>query len=763
MGECASTCSSLIEDDNKQLLLSYEQKKKINSNIVNSNLNNNNTNNNTNLTNRSEKIKSYNEEKKTTIIVEEAPEDNHNNNLNINIIDYLNENNIEKFDNNHYYENNNLDINKFKINQNDNNENNDNNDNNENNDNNDNNNNNDDKNNFEANNNNIIFDNNDNNDNDNNIIFDNNNNKNNDDNDDIKNNNENKNINHQQKLNILKSNNISNNKENEQNYNILNDNDDIIAKKLKTVNIHNITNQKMLNNSNLSIDTNSPRASVYRRRNKRTSTLVEKSRNDPNSLYKDELNISISSRLFINEVRELPNKKYKILNRIGEGSYGTVFLTQNILTKGNFAMKKIEKDSEDLLLDNEIMDEIEILKKLDHPYLVNILEFYNTSSSYYIINDYCPYGELYNQITNKFSETQISVIFRQIFSGLAYLHANDIIHRDLKLENILISDKEKIKNKINNKTEEYFNIKIIDFGTAKIFDKNHHPRAVVGSAYYIAPEVLKRNYNEKCDMWSAGVILYMMIVGHAPFDGATDDDILNAIKKGEFRKNEERWIKSSNEVKDLICKLLLVDCDKRISALDALHHPWFNKMNSKVINTNIPEKKIENFISNLLSYSIDSKLQEMVLTYIIHNMSKPKDTKYAVKLFFNFNKNGDGKLNKKELKEALINYNVTDDLLGNFDDIFTNLDGDRDNVIEFEEFLRGVLDKKEILTDDVLNYAFNFFDKDNSGFIKVENIKEYFLGTHINEEIFNNIFNEIDNNHDGKIDFNEFKNMMTFA
>ena len=134
-----------------------------------------------------------------------------------------------------------------------------------------------------------------------------------------------------------------------------------------------------------------------------------------------------------------------------------------------------------------------------------------------------------------------------------------------------------------------------------------------------------------------------------------------------------------------------------------------------------------------------------------------------MKLFFNFNKNGDGKLNKKELKEALINYNVTDDLLGNFDDIFTNLDGDRDNVIEFEEFLRGVLDKKEILTDDVLNYAFNFFDKDNSGFIKVENIKEYFLGTHINEEIFNNIFNEIDNNHDGKIDFNEFKNMMTFA
>ena len=751
MGECASSCSNLIEDDNKQLLLSYEQTKKINSNIVNNNNLNNNTNNNTIGTNRSEKFKSYNEIKKTTIIVEEPPD-----NLNIDILDHLKENNIEKFDNNHYYENNNnnnLEHNDFKIEENINHNNNENNfENNNNNNNNNFDNSNDDNN-----------GNNNNDNNDNNLVFtiENNNNE-----DINKNNNENNNNNnnHLQKIDILKNNN--NNKEKEQNYNYLNDN--LLAKKLKTVNINNLPNQKMLNNSNLSIDTNnnntnSPRTSVYRRRNKRTSTLVEKSRNDPNSLYKDELNISISSRLFINEVRELPNKKYKILSRIGSGSYGTVFLTENIYTKGRFAMKKIEKDSEDLLLDNEITDEIEILKKLDHPYLVNILEFYNTSSSYYIINDFCQYGELYNQITKKFSETQISVIFRQIFSGLAYLHENDIIHRDLKLENILITDIEKINNKITNKTEDYFNIKIIDFGTAKIFDKNHHPRAVVGSAYYIAPEVLKRNYNEKCDMWSAGVILYMMIVGHAPFDGETDDDILNAIKKGEFRKDEERWIKSSNEVKDLINKLLLVDCDKRISALDALHHPWFEKMNSSIINTNIPANKIENFISNLLSYSIDSKLQEMVLTYIIHNMSKPKDTKYAVKLFFNFNKNGDGKLNKKELKEALINYNVTDDLLGNFDDIFTNLDGDRDNVIEFEEFLRGVLDKKEILTDEVLNYAFNFFDKDNSGFIKVENIKEYFLGTHINEEIFNNIFNEIDNNHDGKIDFEEFKNMMIFA
>ena len=97
-------------------------------------------------------------------------------------------------------------------------------------------------------------------------------------------------------------------------------------------------------------------------------------------------------------------------------------------------MKRIDKDSEDLLTDNEIMDEIDILKKLDHPDIVKIIEFYNTRDAYYIINDYCQDGELYNQITKRFNETQIAVMFKQIFSGLSYLHSNNIIHRDLKLE-----------------------------------------------------------------------------------------------------------------------------------------------------------------------------------------------------------------------------------------------------------------------------------------------------------------------------------------
>jgi calcium-dependent protein kinase len=489
---------------------------------------------------------------------------------------------------------------------------------------------------------------------------------------------------------------------------------------------------------------------VKRNRKRSITTLTKYSK-----ILQEELGLSISNKLFINEVRDIPNKKYKILSKLGVGSYGTVYLAENILTKTNYAMKRIDKNSEDLLIDTEIIDEINILRKLDHPDIVKIIEFYNTAEAYYIINDYCENGELFNQINRRFSETQIAIIFKQIFSGLCYLHSNNIIHRDLKLENILISEIE--KSPVTK--EEYYSIKIIDFGTAKLFNKKSNSNVIVGSSYYIAPEVLKKNYNEKCDLWSAGVILYMMLVGHAPFDGRNDREIIEKIKIGKFKTNEERWKNGSNEIRDLICKLLEFDPNKRINAKEALSHPFFITSNSNIFYDSIPKEKSLEYIKNLLSYRINSRFQEMVLAYIIHNMPKPKDAKNAIKLFKLFNEQGDGKLTKDELKNALLNF-VTEDYLNNIDDIFIILDGDRDGFIDYEEFLRACLPKNEILNDEILAYAFNFFDKDHSGYIKVDQIKIYFVNQNVSENVFSKIFEEIDTNGDGKIDYSEFKNMM---
>ena len=486
------------------------------------------------------------------------------------------------------------------------------------------------------------------------------------------------------------------------------------------------------------------------------NTNISKDKLDISNI-KEESNISISNRLFINEIKEIPKKKYITQKLLGVGTYGQVFLVQNKYTKEYFAMKEIPKTSEDLLSDNEIMDEITILKNLDHPDIVRITEFYNTDTSYFIISEYCKYGELFEQIKYEFSETQIAVMFRQILSGIAYLHSNNIIHRDLKLENILINDIEKSYST----KEDLFLLKIIDFGTAKIFDKNKRPRAVVGSIYYIAPEVILKKYGKECDMWSLGVILYMFIVGHAPFDGKSNREIMEKIKTGIFLKSEKRWKKASREVRDLINKLLIVEPEKRLTAFEALKHPWFKVSNSNILYNNISKEEVLNCISNLLNYTIKSKFEELVLAYIVHNLPRPKQAKSCIKLFKLANKNEDGKLLRTELRQTLLNF-VSEEFLQNYDDIFSLLDGDNNGYIDYEEFLRATLDRSLLVNERMLKLAFSFFDKEKTGFISKDRIMNYFIGTNMTEEIFNFIFDEIDSDKDGRINFRDFKEMMMY-
>ena len=465
-------------------------------------------------------------------------------------------------------------------------------------------------------------------------------------------------------------------------------------------------------------------------------------------------NISINNDLFINELNFSPEKKYKILSNIGQGSYGDVFLAMNIYTKEKVAIKKIYK-SFDEISESEIINEIEILKKLNHPDIVKVLEYYKTDQAYYIVSEYCSGGELFQKAETYLSETQIAVIFKQILSGLSYLHSNNIVHRDLKLENILISDIEYV----SLTGEEYLDIKIIDFGNAEHFDKKISNKSLVGSSYYIAPEIFKKKSGKESDLWSAGVILYMLIVGHPPFCGESDKKILSSVKKGIYDKNYSRWKNASNEVQDLIEKLLISDPNKRLSAKDALNHPWFKKYQSNAIYYNITKKEIHQCILNFLSYNVNTKFQELVMSYIIHNMPKIKQTKIAISLFKLVNTNGDGKLLKNELKNVLL-YFVSEEYLIHYEIIFDLLDSDKKGFIEYEKFLRACLDKKYILNEENIKLAFNFFDKENKGYFDEEEMKNLFNKEKINDELCHIIFEEIDLNKNGKIDFQTFKIIM---
>ena len=308
--------------------------------------------------------------------------------------------------------------------------------------------------------------------------------------------------------------------------------------------------------------------------------------------------------------------------------------------------------------------------------------------------------------------------------------------------------------------KKYFWIKIIDFGTAKIFEKNKNEKTVIGSSYYIAPEVLQKNYNEKCDTWSAGVILYMLIVGRAPFDGKNDDEIIDNIKKGKFNDKHKKLLNASSEVQDLVKHLLQVNVKKRFSASDALKHPWFKKFNAKAIYFNIDKEQIIIYLNRLRKYQINSKFQQMVLAFITHNIPDSKETKDSLKIFRMFDTDDDGKLTMDELYKGLINYFDENIIKNEINDIFLLLDGGNRGFIEYEEFLRATIDQKTLLSEENLVYAFNFFDKGNKGKLSVDKIKKFFVDDKVSEDVFKSIFNEIDSNEDGEIDFGEFKDMM---
>ena len=332
------------------------------------------------------------------------------------------------------------------------------------------------------------------------------------------------------------------------------------------------------------------------RKGKRSTTLIEKSKLGQ-KLIAAEMNVQVKQETLIIQEKGNPSKKYKPTKILGSGSFGSVYEAKNTIFQNTVAMKVIKKDPNNELDEQEIKNEIDILKKLSHPNIVKIYEFYISNSHYYIITEFCKDGELFSYIKNKYSERQLAVLFYQVFSGLWYLHDNKILHRDIKLENIMISKIEK-----DNETgEDLFWAKIIDFGTAKIFEKNKKEKDVVGSSYYIAPEVLKQNYNEKCDTWSVGVILYMMLVGRAPFDGKDDEEIICKINSGEYNNKEPKLLKHSPEVRDLVSKLLQKDISRRYSAREALSHPWFDKYGGRSLFSNFKREEIEPCINNLLN------------------------------------------------------------------------------------------------------------------------------------------------------------------
>jgi len=484
-------------------------------------------------------------------------------------------------------------------------------------------------------------------------------------------------------------------------------------------------------------------------------------KSDPQKKTEILNDVIIDGNLIVGRATGNVNENYKNMKKLGEGSYGTVHLVNHNYSGQLRAMKIITKKNVENTqkVDVEIMNEIEILKKMDHPNIVKIFEFFNSTKNYYLITEFCKEGELFDKIVKEgpFDEDFASYIMFQIFSAVHYCHSMNVLHRDLKPENILIERKEKNGLKI----------KIIDFGTAKIFENNKVERKIIGSSYYIAPEVLSKNYNEKCDLWSCGVILYILLSAVPPFSGRNDNEIMESIKKGFYDIESNIWQKISPEAKNLIRSLLERNPGMRINSEEALNHKWFKKLKTKDKFNFVPQEKIKTMFENLKRYSADKTLQHIALAYLVHNNPQHEEVLDACKLFNLVDKNSNGKITKLELKEGINELSVWDREQSEqfVEEIFNLIDGDNNGYIEYEEFVRGCINKERFITEDIIKFSFRFFDKDNNGEITFEEIKVTFAKSFKKdiknyEQTITNIIMQVDTNKDGKISYSEFKSMM---
>mgnify|MGYP002868341097 FL=1 len=479
----------------------------------------------------------------------------------------------------------------------------------------------------------------------------------------------------------------------------------------------------------------------------------------------DKQVVTIDSKVFVAKGNNDPNKLYIKKKILGRGSFGIVYLVKQRYLSRYFAMKVIKKSATKAKEEEEnLMNEVDILRKLDHPNIVKITDFYSLKTEYNIITEYCQEGELFDEIKaqSPFSEALAAWYLKQILSAICYCHNMNIIHRDLKPENILIVKRQK---------NGYHPIKIIDFGTAKVFQKEKAEHVLIGSAYYIAPEVLSRNYTELCDLWSCGVIMYILLTGRPPFNGGSEEEIMKKIREGNYDLKKYPWGVISDEAKDLMKGLLQVNTKKRLSAKEALEHKWFKieKTKSNIMVYNVKHRQLNKLIDNLMKYRSDNILRCAVIALLVHNSIQLNQAHDAVKLFNQIDKNGDGKISKDELFNGLQPYkkDVSDDeLRKQVDIIFNNIDSDHNGYLEYEEFVRAAIDKDHFLSVNFLQFAFNYFDKDHDGEITLEEVKNKFFLSDKNrnsakaQEQLQKSFNEIDINGDGKLSFEEFGKMM---
>ena len=410
---------------------------------------------------------------------------------------------------------------------------------------------------------------------------------------------------------------------------------------------------------------------------------------------------------------------YRFKGFLGEGHFGSVrsafkrkeYSQHKVFAVKSISLKKLsEKEYRDLIL------EVKILSSLEHPHIVKFYETYHDNKYFHIVIELCRGNNLYmrlKKLKGRMKEEHVKIIILKILHAINYCHSKGIVHRDLKPENIVFESPSSYSNDYNENNEEEnndndFNIKICDFGLSALKKSTDKLHTILGTPYYMAPEVLKGDYNEKCDIWSIAAITYYLITGTEPFKGDTSNQIFSRILYTEPDYSPTKFWNTSENLLDFLKKCFSKDPGVRPTALEALSHPWFDNLFKKIHS---PKFIGENIFYNISTTKKFSQLKRLIMRYVVYNMGHAELNMYK-KAFIAFDKDNTGVITPEELKRLFAVYHKTlsETQIKNI----MSVSDEKNDFLTYYEFIILCLQVEEFLSPIKLLDAFLFFDVDNN-------------------------------------------------
>ncbi|KAE8715285.1 Calcium-dependent protein kinase 5 [Hibiscus syriacus] len=437
---------------------------------------------------------------------------------------------------------------------------------------------------------------------------------------------------------------------------------------------------------------------------------------------------------------------YSLGRKLGQGQLGKTYLCMEKGTGKEFAGKSIAKrkltSSTDL---DDFRREIHIMHHLaGHPNVIQIIGAYEDAVA---VMELCAGGELFDRIIQRghYTERKEAALARIMIGVVQACHSLGVMHRDLKPENFLFVNK-----------EEEAPLKTIDFGLSMFFKPGQIFNEVVGSPYYVAPEVLLKHYGPECDVWSAGVIIYILLCGVPPFWDETEQGVFNQVLRGQPDFTTEPWPSISNSEKDLVKRMLVKDPKKRLTAYECLRHPWVQEDG---IAPDIPLDSA--VLSRLKQFSAMNKLKKIAIRVIADSLSE-EEIAGLKEMFKMIDADNSGHITLEELKIGLekVGSNLKDSEINGLMQAASIFNIDNSGTIDYSEFIAAMLHLNKIQKEDHLFASFNYFDKDGSGYITPDELQQACEQFALHDVHLEDVIREVDQDNDGRINYSEFVAMM---